>query len=130
MHSNFKKIFFGAFAILLLTDSVFAQATTTSSKYANDTVLTEANRLCAKYTGFQSVYQTASAGGGGSVPVDLTQLRPILESIDRNTQLTANEIRIANTIRFCDEAQNMAKANNKLANDMPTFIINVRTAKN
>lgn len=88
----------------------------TSVQYGNETIATEANDICADYSGYQSVYTPVSGGGGGSsVPVDLTQLRPYLISIDKNTQLTANEIRNANLIRFCRELPNMAKASNKLA---------------
>jgi len=134
MHNNFKKIIFSLLVISLFANSVFAQATTTSSKYANDTILTEANRLCTKYTGFQSVYETASSGGGGSVPVDLTQLRPVLESINRNAQLTANELRNVNTLKYCEEYVNMAKVSNKLASDavkqLKTLADNCSTDKN
>lgn len=89
-----------------------------SVPYNNDTIRKEAEAICAAYSGYTSVYNAVSGGGGGSsVPVDLTQLRPYLISIDRNSQLTANEIRNENMIRYCRETINMAKASEKLAQD-------------
>lgn len=117
MQNNFKKIIlFFSFTLLFVVQS-FAQATSTNSRYSNVTIQTEADRLCQKYSSFTSVYATVSAGGGGSVPVDLTQLRPVLESINNNAQLTANEIRDANLIKYCDELPNMARASNRLLAD-------------
>lgn len=118
-----KKIFtFFLLATMFLNiffSTVSAQATTTltASIYGTDTIQKAADELCSQYTNFKTVYEPASAGGGGSVPVDLTQLRPVLEAINKNTQLTANEERAANTLKYCIEYQNMAKASNRLAQD-------------
>lgn len=88
-----------------------------STQYSNQSITSTANELCGKYSNYQSVYQPAVAGGGGngSVPVDLTNLAPYLISIDRNQQLTANEIRQDNLLRYCTEYQNMARATARLA---------------
>jgi len=115
MRANLKKIIFLFLAFVSPVNFVFA--TTTATIYSNDTIQTKANELCARYTGFQSVYGQASVGAGGSVPVDLTQLRPVLESINRNTQLTANENRVMNLLKYCEEYQNMALANARLTQD-------------
>ncbi len=88
--------------------------TAPATNYRTDTVRTKANELCSKYSGYASVYPPASPGGGSSVPVDLTSLMPILLSIDRNTQLTANEVRAENLIKFCEEYQNMAAASERV----------------
>jgi hypothetical protein len=85
--------------------------------YENGTVQNEANSICAAYSGYQSVYSSPSAGGGSSVPVDLTALRPYLISIDMNSRLTANEMRQADLIRFCRILPNVAAASNRLAQD-------------
>lgn len=84
-------------------------------QYPQGTVLTEANNICQQYSGFQSVYGVPTAGGGSSVPVDLTSLAPYLENISRETQLTANELRAADMIRFCRIMPNIAQAAVNLA---------------
>lgn len=86
-------------------------------QYANQTVQTEAEKICNQYSGFKSVYEAATASGGSSVPTDLTQLRPVLEAINKNTQLTANEMRAADMIRFCTILPNVANASNRLAQE-------------
>jgi len=86
-------------------------------QYPSQTTQTEAANICEQYSGFKSVYEAASAGGGASVPTDLTQLRPVLEAINKNTQLTANEMRAADMIRFCKIIPNIAAASAKLAQE-------------
>jgi hypothetical protein len=86
------------------------------TQYSNQNLQNAANQLCARYSSYSSVYPPATpGGGGGSVPVDLTNLATILLSIDRNTQLTANEFRQDNLLRYCTEYQNMARATARLA---------------
>lgn len=87
-----------------------------ATQYSTQSLTSTANELCARYSGYSSVYGAAQAvGGGSSVPVDLTSLAPYLISIDRNQQLTANEIRQDNLLRYCTEYQNMARATARLA---------------
>lgn len=86
--------------------------------YPTGNIMTEANNICQQYSGFQSVYTSPSTvGGASSVPVDLAQLAQYLVNISRETQLTANEMRAADMIRFCRELPNIAAASNKLAQD-------------
>lgn len=107
-YNNFLKFF--VFVVFAST-SVFAQ----TASYSNKTIMDEANKICTKYSSYQSVYGSPTIGGGGSVPVDLNQLRPVLQSIDNNSRLTANEMRQADMIRFCTELPNMAAASQALA---------------
>jgi hypothetical protein len=102
------------------TGNSLGQATRSQApqiQYGNQTTQTEADAICAAYSGYQSVYSTPSAGGGSSVPVDLTALRPYLISIDQNSRLTANEMRQADLIRFCRILPNIAAASAKLAQE-------------
>ena len=99
--------------------------TAAPTNYRTDTVRIKANELCSKYSGYASVYPPASPGGGSSVPVDLTSLMPILLSIDRNTQLTANEVRAENLIKFCEEYQNMAAASERVGQNAAREIKNL-----
>lgn len=89
----------------------------TASPYGTGNIQQEANSICTAYSGYQSVYGNPVAGGGSSVPVDLTDLKPYLINIQQNSGLTANEMRQADMIRFCRELPNMAAASNKLALD-------------
>lgn len=86
------------------------------TQYSNQTVTGTANELCARYSNYSSVYPPAVAGpAGGSVPVDLQSLAPILNGIYQNVALTANEFRQDNLLRYCTEYQNMARATARLA---------------
>ncbi len=87
-------------------------------QYPTQTTQTEAQNICQQYSGFQSVYGDVSGGGSnGSVPVDLTNLAPYLISINRNAQLTANEMRAGDMIRFCRIMPNIAAASARLAQE-------------
>lgn len=75
---------------------VFAQTNNgaTNSKAA-------ANALCQKYRGISDVFPEPGFGGGSSVPVDLSQLREVLVTINKNAGLTGSELRKQNVINFC-----------------------------
>ncbi len=87
-------------------------------QYPTQNTQSEAANICQQYSGFQSVYGSAGGVGGvSSVPVDLAQLRDYLVSIDKNSQLTANEMRAADMIRFCRIMPNIAAASAKLVQE-------------
>lgn len=89
-----------------------------NTQYSNQNLLVKANELCARYSNYNSVYGDPTVGGGGgSVPVDLSNLASVLIYIQRYQQLTANELRQSNLIRYCEEYRNMARASERLADN-------------
>lgn len=93
-----------------------AQQPRQQTQYSNQSITSTANELCARYSGYSSVYDPTTAGGGGSsVPVNLAELTPYLVAIDRSNLLIANELRQDNLLKYCTEYQNMARATSRLA---------------
>lgn len=111
-----SKILFLFFTLLFGFTNTFAEtAPTAQTQYGNQNTQSEAANMCAQYSGFKGVYSPVeAAGGGSSVPVDLTQLRPYLISMDKNIQLTANEMRAWNMMNFCRIKPNLAAASAKI----------------
>ncbi len=87
-----------------------------ATQYSNQTVQGKANELCARYSGSQNVYSVPGVSSGiSTVPTSLPTVEEILKSIERYVALSGNEVRQANTLKFCEEYQNMAQASKKLS---------------
>jgi hypothetical protein len=106
-------------SVFLTSNMLFAQTTTpaTATVYNTDTIQAKANELCARYSGSNEVYIAPTVGSGSTVPTSLPTLEAILKSIERYVALTGNELRQQNTLKFCEEYQNLARANAKLSQD-------------
>ncbi len=103
----FQKVFLVILlSFLLLLDLKFVKA----EPYADNTNAgLVANRLCTAYIARPST-PGSTAGGGASVPVSAINIGPAIFAINRATNQTVDELKIAHFTEFCTKSNEQARS--------------------